>query len=305
LAFVQDSFFNFQSDLFEYQLTNTYFRYSLTLFPSDNDFVGWLIDFYRKYIKNKPNSDLILSTEYFVQQNNTIYQEEGEKLFCLLQFLNFIKKLDYSKTSEYFTLKAKKYFSEEFYLANFMKFIQIPSTNSDRCRKLIDYFKILHKVDPIVQELADGRFRIYATFLFSDVDKRNGRHVVNVIIIEDLYNYSYPFMISNHFLNFKNQTDCLLKLYILRSISVQSIEKIFPVSEFLLRIKLSNSKLVQVKKDFIKLIQEIAQEEIIQDKIKIIPKKKRISVKLLTLDELQIQHLNQKIIYLIFYELIE
>ena len=304
LSFVQDSFFKYQFDLFEYQLTKVYFQYSLTLFPLDNnfDFVGWLIDFYRKYTRSKRNSNSALAIEYFTQKNNLIYREHGQRLFHMLQFLNYIKELGSPKPSQYFIVEGKRYVIEEFYLANFMKFTQTPSTNSYQRTKLVDYFESLHNINPIVEQFADGTFRIFATFLYSDIKKVAGRLKVKVYIIEDLYDYAYPFRFSKHFINYRNQTDCLLKLQIIRCIAVQSVEKLFPLSEFFLQIKLSNSKIIQVKKDLIFLIQEIGKEGVIQDKIKIIPKHKGASVKYLNMDQLEVKHLNQRVAYLIFYE---
>jgi len=101
-----------------------------------------------------------------------------------------------------------------------MKFIQIPSTNSHQPTKLVDYFESLHNVNPIVEEFADGTFRIFATFLYSGVKKVAGRLKVKVYIIENLYNYVYPFTFSTHFIKYKNRTDCLLKLQIIRYIAV-------------------------------------------------------------------------------------
>jgi hypothetical protein len=75
LSFVQDCFFKSQFDLFEYQLNKVYFRYSLTLFLLDNDFVGWLMDYNRKYIRSKRNSNSALATEYFTQKKNLVYRE--------------------------------------------------------------------------------------------------------------------------------------------------------------------------------------------------------------------------------------
>lgn len=189
--------------MFEDHLTKVYFRYSLTLFPLDNDFhfVGWLIDFYRRYIRSKHNSNSVLATEYFVQKNNLIYREHGQRLFHMLQFLNFITKLESSKSSPYIIVEGQKYIIEEFYLADFMKFIQIPSTKSHQRTKLVDDFESLHNVNPIVEEFADKTFRIFTTFLYSGVKKVVGRLRVKVYIIKDLYDDAYSFIISKHFIN--------------------------------------------------------------------------------------------------------
>ncbi|MFT5250287.1 MAG: hypothetical protein ACI93P_002022 [bacterium] len=202
-------------------------------------------------------------------------------------------------------MEGKRYIIKEFYLADFMKFTQTPSTNSRQRTKLADYFESLHSVNPRVEQFVDGTFRIFPTFLYSGVNKVGGRLKIKVYDIKDLYYYLYPFIFSKQFINYKNRTDCLLKLQIMLYMSVQSLKKIFPLSEFLLQIKLSNSKIIQVKKDLILLIQEIGQEGIIQDKIKIIPKHKPGSVKYLNIHQLEIKHLNQRVAYLVFYEISE
>jgi hypothetical protein len=99
----------------------------------------------------------------------------------------------------------------------------------------------------------------FASFLFSGVNKIANRWIVKVYILENLYNYAYPFILSKSFTNYQNKIDYLLKLKIIKSISVPSVKKIFLLSEFLQQLKLSNSKIIQVKKDLIFLLQEISQ----------------------------------------------
>jgi hypothetical protein len=156
----------------------------------------------------------------------------------MLQFLNFITKLESPNSSQYFIVEGKRYIIEKFYLADFMKFTQTSSTNSHQRTKLVDYFESLHNVYPIVEQFVDG------TFLYSGIKKVAGRLKVKVYIIEDLYYYLYPFTFSKQFINYKNRTNCLLKSQIMRCISVQSLKNLFPLSEFLLQIKLSNSKII-------------------------------------------------------------
>ena len=74
------------------------------------------------------------------------------------------------------------------------------------------------------------------------------------------------------------------------------------MSEFLSRVRLSNSKIRQVKKDFILLIQEAAHKRLIKDEIKIIPKSKNASVEYLNINQLEIERLTRRVAYLVFYE---
>lgn len=78
-----------------------------------------------------------------------------------------------------------------------MKFIKVPSTNTDQRTKLIDYFERLHQAKPVIEQFADGTFRVFATFLYSSADKVGKRWVIKVYIIEDLYDYAYPFIFKH------------------------------------------------------------------------------------------------------------
>jgi hypothetical protein len=102
-----------------------------------------------------------------------------------------------------------------------MNFINIPSTKQNQRLKIVEYFRQLHKTDPIVEQFSDDTFRVFVTFLYSGVHKESNRWFVRVYILEDLYLYCYPFMLSNSFRNYKNQTDCLLKAQLIKAISVE------------------------------------------------------------------------------------
>lgn len=110
--------------------------------------------------------------------------EHNERLYHLLQFLNFIKTLKYQDCSLHF-LEGKKYVIQEFYLKDFMQFIGVSPTKQNQRTKLIDYFERLHKADPIVKQFTDGSFRIFATFLYSGINKVANRWVGKVYIIEE------------------------------------------------------------------------------------------------------------------------
>jgi hypothetical protein len=132
------------------------------------------------------------------------------------------------------------------------------------------------------------------------VYKKSNRWFVRVYIIEDLYLYDYPFILSNSFRNYKNKTDCLLKTQLIKAILVESTQKIFHLSEFIEQIKLSTKQIVKVKQDLIFLIQEIAQQGIIQSKLELVYKNAKIQQ--LDQDQLNLTKLRRRIKYLIFYE---
>ena len=96
------------------------------------------------------------------------------------------------------------------------------------------------------------------------------------MVCSSLYYWTYPFLLSKSFQNYNNQADCILKLQLIKAISVKGTKKIFYLSDFLEQIKLSNKKIVKVKQDLIFLIQEVVQEEIIQSKIRFVDKNNHI-----------------------------
>lgn len=297
LEYLQTAFFSSQFNFFESQLTQYYFQYAKLFFPLDNSFVSWLIDFLRKYAQNQKDINFILATEYF---SETAIQDH-ERLYHLLQFLNFIQTLKNQDCSQYF-LEGRRYFIYNFPLKDFMNSIGIKQNQNQRLN-ILEFFRQLYKLDPIIEQFEDGTFRIFTTFLHSGVYKKSNRWFVLIYIIEDLNQYAYPFLLSKSFQNYNNQADCILKLQLIKAISVKGTKKIFHLSDFLEQIKLSNKKIVKVKQDLIFLIQEVVQEEIIQSKIRFVHKNNHIQD--LDQDKLNPKQLNRRIKYLIFYENLE
>ena len=295
---VQTFLFNYQFDDFEFQLTQFYFHYIKKFFPLDNSFVTWLIHFSRKYSGNKTNTQLALATEYFTPITCILENQHLERVYHLLQFLNFIKTLNNENCTPYF-LEGRKYFRHIFPLKNFINFIGIKQNQNQRS-KTLEYFSQLHKVDPIIEQFENGSFRIFATFLFSSVYKKSNRWVVRVYIHEALYQYAYPFMLSKSFRNYNNKTDCLLKLTLVQAISVKTTKKVFHLSQFLEQLKLSGNQIVNTKQDLIFLIQEIVQQTIIQSKLELVYKNG--NTQYLDQDQLTLNKLNRRIKHLIFYE---
>lgn len=183
-----------------------------------------------------------------------------------------------------------------------MNFISIPSTNQNQRLKMIEYFRQLHKMDPIIETFSDGQFRLFTTFLYSGVKKQSNRWFVRVYIIEDFYVYNYPFVLSNSFRNYKNTTDCFLKTQLINTISVEATQKIFYLSQFLEQLKLSSKQIVEIKQDFIFLIEELVEQKVIQSNIKFIYKSNDSQDLDLDQNKLNINQLTKRVNYLIFYE---
>lgn len=295
LDYLQSSLFNSQFNFFESQLTQFYFQYAKLLFPLDNYFGNWLIDFLRKYSQNEHGNKLVLATEYF--KDNEI--QDQKKLYHLLQFLNFIKTLKNENCPQYF-LEGRRYFIHTFPLNDFMNFIDMPVKKHNQRLKILEHFKQLHKLDPIIEQFQDNTFRIFATFLYSSVYKKSNRWFVRIYIIEDLYQYAYPIILSKSFRNYHSSIDCFLKLELIKAISVKSTKKTLHFSEFIEQLKLSGSQIVKIKQDLIFLIREVFQEGTICSTIQLVNKNGNIQQ--LEQDQLTIKKLHRRIKYLILYD---
>jgi hypothetical protein len=277
-------------------LTQSYFQYAEPLFPLDNYFVSWLLDFTRKYFRNQSNNQPVLATEYFADNKTW----DREKLDRLLQFLNFIKTLNNKDSGQYF-LESRKYFIQEFPLIDFMNFIGIPSTKQNQRLKMIEYFRQLHKTDPIIETFSDIQLRLFATFLYSGVKKQSNRWFVRIYMIEDLYGYDFPFVLSNSFQNYKNTTNCFLKTQLISTISVEATQKIFYLSQFLEQLKLSSKQIVKIKQNSIFLIEKLVEQKVVQNNMKFIYKSTNSQDLDLDQNKLNIKQLTKRVDYLIFY----
>ena len=104
-------------------------------------------------------------------------EEKEKRLFHILQFLSFIKSLELNPFKDCKKLRVKKqnYYRLKFPLSKFVGFTGIQISNQPDRRKLIEYFKQLHKLDPIVKEFSDRAFRSYVCFLYADCENPSGK----------------------------------------------------------------------------------------------------------------------------------
>lgn len=159
---VQDYLFNNQLDIFEHQLVTQYFKYSGRVLRLDYVYTDWVIDFQRRQQRNYTSHSLV--TSYLETKMDN--QKEKERLFHLFQFLSFVKSLELnpSKDCKKHRIKEQFYYILKFPLSKFIKFTGIKISKQSQRNKLIQYFRQLQKLDPIVKEFSDGAFRSYVCF---------------------------------------------------------------------------------------------------------------------------------------------
>jgi len=95
-------------------------------------------------------------------------KQEEERLFHLLKFLSFVKNLKLNPFKDCKKLRIKKqfYYELKFPPSRFVKFTSMRLSHHFDQKKLIGYFKQLHKLDLIVKEFSDDAFQIYVCFSY-------------------------------------------------------------------------------------------------------------------------------------------
>jgi hypothetical protein len=127
--------------------------------------------------------------------------------------------------------------------------------------------------------------------------------VLEISVVEQLLQFRFPFRLPRSFLGAKNKNELRVKLLLIQSLAVSDLQKTFDVQEFFYQISTSNTQMIQVKKQFIDLLQELVQDKIIKFELEIILKsenRNQIQVKQLTTSMI-----NRRIHYLEFYEIID
>ena len=286
---VQNYLFNNQLDLFEDKLVLQFFKYSGQVLCLDYQYTGWVVDFRRRYSIVAPSNPTLL-TSYL--KNRRISEEEEKRLFHLLQFLSFIKSLELTSFSECdrLTIKKQNYYRLKFPLSKFVKYTGIQLSNQSDRKKIIDYFKQLHKLDPIVKEFSDGGFRSYVCFLYAECENPSTKAwIVEVVAAEELFWFPYPFKLPESFLISRQKNDLRLKIRLIKALAVNGQKKLLNLQEFFNTVNVSNKHLVKIKENLIRLLKELVKNQIIYNRLEITlknDKKKNVSIKCLTVSDI-------------------
>lgn len=297
---VQNYLFNNQLDIFENKLVLQFFKYFGQVLRLDYQYTDWVVDFRRRYRVVNP-SNPTLFTSYL--KNQKMSEKEEEKLFHLLQFLSFLKSLELNsfKDCERLRVKKQNYYRLKFPLSKFVRYTGIQISNQSVRKKLIGYFKQLHKLDPIVKEFSDGGFRSYVCFLYAECKNPSAKAwVVEVFAAEELFLFQYPFKLPKSFLISGQKNDLRLKVRLIKVLAVSEQKKLLDLQEFFNPINVSNKRLIGIKENIIQLLKELVENRIIHNRMEIVlknGKKKDVSVKYLTASDI-----TRRIKYLKFTE---
>lgn len=300
---VQDYLFQNQLTIFEDKLIWQFFKYSNQVLCENYPYTDWILDFYRR------NNDSTIFQPFLLSylENQSVKGVEDDKLYHLLQFLNFVKSLNLNpfRDCKKTIIKGKVYYELEFPLVEFIKFIGVKIKKQSERVKLINYFDELQTLKPIVYVFSNVGFRSYVCFPYAGCVNPTGRRwIVEVLVAEELFCYPYPFQLPTIFFNSTTKNDLRLKLFCLRSLAVPSKIKTLDFENFFNTVvdkQIRQDSLIQIKKNIIKLLSELVRSKIITDDAKIIMKNgAEINV---LIHELTVSNLTRRISCIKLYEI--
>jgi hypothetical protein len=159
-------------------------------------------------------------------------------------------------------------------------------------------------LDPIVKEFSDGAFRSYVCFPYADCTNPSGKSwVVEVLAVEELFSFPYPFQLPKSFLRSVSKNDLRLKVRLMKSLAVSDRGKILDLEEFFNTINVRNDPLVQIKKNLIRLLSELVENEIIQNEVEVILKSGKEKDRLIK--NLTTSDITRRIKYIQLHEILE
>lgn len=265
----QQFLFDNQVEEFEDRLTRHFFKQSSQNFDLNFCYTDWLAKFSRKVIK-KPKFKSGLVTDYLENIPLKSFDQKDD-LFRFFQFLTFIQRF---KGVKQYNVDQVYYFIT-FPVSDFLQFTSlsgVPRKRQYQLRKILSFLYSLQKLDPIVDIFSDASFRSYVIFPYISVVKQGKSWVARISISEQLYFYSYPFLLTDEFLIYKDKYDMEVKLKFIQSFSVSSLEKKFNVEDFLNQFSIPNQKRTEVKKRIIELFDELKNRKLIDTQFRIVQK---------------------------------
>lgn len=265
---------------FEHDLSKHFYKVSLNSFTVNSCYTDWLVNYVRKTVE-KQTLDSFLITDYLENSNVKSFVEK-EYLFRFFQFLTFIRR--FKGVKQYNGDQA--YYFITFPVSDFLQFISVPDVARKRqyqLKKILNFLLSLQKLDPIVENFSDASFRSSVIFPYLAVVKEGKSWVGKISISEQLYFYSYPFFLPKEFLSYKDKYEMEVKLKLIQSLSVSSLEKNFYVEEFLNQFSIPNKKRTQIKKLIIELFDQLKSHKLIETEFGIVRKNgSSVTVKQLT-----------------------
>lgn len=274
-------FINNDLETFESQLSKHFLLYFGKKLSVDSIFVDWLVIKLRTMRQNQISTSS-LNSHYICPANDFQTVHGRRNFFNLLQFLVYIQDLDYTTDK----LGSTSYRLYVFTVKDLVKYMNpnVCPTNYYQFKKVLLFLGELQK-NSIIESFSDTEYRSLVTIPELKLSKsaKTG-WTAQVWVAEELFYYSHPFILP-HIQNKKTIDEFEVQFKMIEIFSSIHIEKVFLVKDFLDSYPsvIRNSRITNIKCEFIKWVKLFIECNIIDNNYKIIQNGQHYSVKELTI----------------------
>jgi hypothetical protein len=261
----QEFLFANQIEEFEDRLSQHFLKQSVKYLVLNFCYTNWLVKLLRKIVQ-RPKFNPSLVTDYLGKSKLNSFTDK-ESLFRFLQFLSFIRSLTGVKQF----VDDQIYYLIKFPVADFIRFLGENPKSSYQRKKVLDFLNSLQGFPPLVEQFSEVEFRSSVMFPLVKLRKENRSWILKIAIGEQLYSYTYPFVFSGSLVYFQTKYDLIVKFEIIQVLSTNSLEKKFPVENFINQFRKNNR--TQIKKLIINLLDELKNSKLIESRFNIVLKK--------------------------------
>ena len=247
---------------FEGRLVEHFYKHSKKSFVLDSCYTDWLRIGLRKIISiQKSESPLNSLVSNYLRKENLDSFFKKKQFFKLIQFLSFLRTLEYSRQF----IDDQAYCVIEFAVLDFIGFTGGNMKSTYQRTKALEFFTSLQEIKPLIQKFSNEEFRRSVMFPYLKLKKQNRKWTVRMAIGEELYFYPYPFVFPGYFLTYQNKYDLEIKLQLIESFSTVGLEKRFGVKNFLNQFSVPNKDLTKIKKQLIDSFSRLKDSELIEN----------------------------------------
>lgn len=187
------------------------------------------------------------------------------------------------------TLGSTAYRLCVFKVKDFLKYINpsVDPKNHYQLKKVLSFLEEL-QTNSIIKSFSDTEYRSLVTIPDLKLTKSNKTGwIVEVWIAEELFYYSHPFLLP-YTRKKKTMDEFEVQFKMIEVFSSISIEKVFLIKEFLESYpsKVRNSRITNIKREFIKWVKVFTESGVIENDYKIIQDGKYYSTEELTINNI-------------------
>lgn len=271
----------------ESELVQEYISYFGKLLPFQYLYTDWLAEKLRPFRVNlKTYSQTTLCSDYINIEMETIFGSfEPKKFLMFLKFLKFITSLDY-KT---------EIFDGDSYRILIFRVKDFLDVSHSYYNSQNEYYK-MQKTKDFLQDLqqnlfvkcfTDDYFKSLVTVPKLEVYKckKSKCWVTRILLLEELFDYQYPFKYPDFFETENNKLtkdQYLVRFEFIRVFSSKSATKHFYLRDLFQQHPVSNQRIRDIKQIFIELIRQLYQIRLINSKVKLMLHNNYIDIEDLT-----------------------